>query len=106
MADKGAREQLLDLLDKKAFDPVLNASPEDYSDKQRPKLKDVQGATKSMKKRYHESYETAEEVQTNFKRDLHSEAAKDVQKELKELGLPTLQDVKGEFEKLADKLGV
>ncbi|MDQ2762003.1 MAG: hypothetical protein M3Y22_00395 [Pseudomonadota bacterium] len=42
----------------------------------------------------------------NFKRDLSSTAAKKVHGELKELGLPTVNDVRDEFEKLAADLGV
>jgi len=31
MSKQEAREQLLDLLDKKAFNPILRASPDNYS---------------------------------------------------------------------------
>jgi hypothetical protein len=40
MADDDARKQLLDLLDKKVFDPVLNAPPDRYkTDEDKEKLK-------------------------------------------------------------------
>ncbi len=43
MTNDSAREKLLDLLDRKAFDPVLNASPSAYtSERDKEKLRDVQ----------------------------------------------------------------
>lgn len=69
------------------------------------KLKDLQKTTKSTQKSYHE-YESAEKVQQMFRDDLSSDAAQDVHRQLRDLGLPTLNDVKPEFERLADKLGV
>jgi hypothetical protein len=107
MPDKHAREQLLDLLDKKAFDPVLKASPNHYkSESDKQKLRDLQETTRHTQQSYHEKYTTAEEVRKNFRRDLSSEAAKKVHRELRDLGLPTLDELKDEFEQLADQLGV
>lgn len=104
---KNAREKLLRFLDSKAFDPVLKASAEKYhSDAAKKKLEDVKQSTEGSKKRYHEKYGSASEVFKRFKDDLSSDAAKKVQKELKELGLPTLPELSGEFEQLADRLGV
>ncbi len=106
MADDNARKKLLDLIDHKAFDPVLNADPKDYPESQRNKLNDVQSTTRSTKKRYHDSYETAHDVYLNYKRDLSSAAAEDVSRELRDLDLPTLTDIKDEVEKKAHDLGV
>ncbi|HEV2127411.1 MAG TPA: hypothetical protein VGR22_02200 [Thermomicrobiales bacterium] len=100
-----ARMKLLDLLDKKAFDPVLQASPDDYKGDDKQKLKDLQKTTQSTKESYHE-YGSAEKVREMFRDDLSSDAAQKVHKQLRDLGLPTLQDVKPEFEKLADEVGV
>lgn len=101
-----ARKQLLDLIDNKAFDPVLNASPDNYdSDEKKRKLKDVQKTTKSTKQSYHD-YGSAEKVLQMFEDDLNSDAAQDVHRELRDLGLPTVNDIKPEVEQLADKLGV
>ena len=100
-----ARKKLLDLLDKKAFDPVLKASPDDYKGEDQKKLKDLQKTTRSTQKSYHE-YGSAEKVREMFRDDLSSDAAEDVHKQLRDLGLPTLNDVKPEFEKLADEVGV
>lgn len=101
------REKLLDLIDRKAFDPVLKASPEEYeSEADRKKLADVQKTTRSTQHRYHTSYKTAKDVYQNFKDDLSSDAAEDVDRGLSALRLPTLKDIKPDVEKLAQQLGV
>jgi hypothetical protein len=43
---------------------------------------------------------------TNFRRDLESEPAKRIHAELRSLGLPTINDVREEFERRAEELGV
>lgn len=107
MPEDQAREKLLALLDKKAFNPVLKASPGDYkSESDRQKLAGVQRTTRNTQQSYHEKYATARDVLDNFRADLNSRAAKKTHSSLKELGLPTVNDIKGEFEGLADKLGV
>jgi hypothetical protein len=107
MSDNQTREKLLDLLDKKAFNPVLKASPDDYSkESDNKKLQDVQETTRSTQESYHKRYKTAKDVVDNFRSDLNSHAAKKVHQELRDLGLPTVNDIKDEFEGLADKLGV
>jgi hypothetical protein len=106
MANKEAREKLLSMLDKKAFDPVIKAHPKDYSGSDQQKLENVQRKTHSTKQRYHDSYKTAQAVYDNFKSDLSSNSAQHVHQEIRSLGLPTLQDIKGDFEALAKELGV
>jgi hypothetical protein len=107
MSDNQTRDKLLDLLDKKAFDPVLKASPDDYSkESDKKKLQDVQATTRSTRKSYHEKYKTPKDILDNFRSDLNSHAAKKVHGELRDLGQPTVNDIKDEFENLADKLGV
>ncbi len=59
-----------------------------------------------VSRRSHTKYKSAGKVVEMFKDDLDSPAAKKVHSELKSLGLPIPNDVKGEFEKLADQLGV
>lgn len=105
MSKDSAKEKLVEFLDRKAFDPVLKARPERYPENQKPKLDHVQRATRAEKERFHQ-YGSAREVVDMFKDDLHSEPAKKVHRELHELGLPTLNDVRGEFENLASELGV
>ncbi len=102
-----AREKLLDLLDRKAFDPVLTASPDDYKNEDdKEKLRDVQKTTRHTQQSYHEKYTSARAVRANFRDDLSSDAAKKVHRTLKNLGLPTLDDIKGEFEQVAGELDV
>jgi hypothetical protein len=106
MPDNDAKQKLLDLLDEKAFDPVLKASADDYkSEGDKKELRDVQETTRSTQRSYHE-YGSAEKVREMFRDDLSSDAAQKVHRRLKDLGLPTLGDVKPEFEELADQLGV
>lgn len=106
MSDRKAREKLLDLLDRKAFDPVIHASPDDVAEGKRDRLEGLQETTRSTKESYHEKYGSAEKVAEMFRDDLSSDSARKVQQELKDLGLPTLQDVKEEFEELARELEV
>ena len=105
MADQSAKEGLIRFLDEKAFLPVLDAKLEDYPESKRHKLKHVKRATQNERQRFR-SYDSAQDVVTNFKRDLHSGAAAEVHRELRDLNLPTINDVRGEFEKLAGALGV
>lgn len=82
MTNDGAREKLLDLLDKKAFDPVLKASANNYrSERDKDRLRDVQDTTRKTQQSYHEKYTSAQAVYENFRDDLHSEAAKKVHRE-------------------------
>lgn len=107
MPTKNAREKLLDLLDREAFDPVLRASPNDYrSDADKDKLRDLQKTTRSTRDSYREKYDTAAKVRQMFHDDLSSDAARKVHRELKDLGLPTLNDIKPEFDRLANELDV
>ena len=43
---------------------------------------------------------------TNFRRDLDSAPAKRIHAELRSLGLPTINDIREEFERHAEELGV
>ena len=52
------------------------------------------------------AYGSASEVVRMFKDDLSSEPAKDVHRDLRDLGLPTLDDVRDDFEDLARRLKV
>lgn len=98
------KEDLLRFLDEHVFDPILNASPDKYSEADRKRLQDAQDRTKSEKERFRH-YRNAGDVVENFKRDLHSEAAKRVNAELEHLKLPTLSSVRDEFLKRAGDSG-
>ena len=105
MASKDAKEKLVGFLDRHAFEPVLRAKPDAYPDSKRGKLEDVQRATRSEQDRYH-GYGSADEVFRMFRDDLSSEPAQKIHRELKDLDLPTLNDVRGAFEHLAEEVGV
>ncbi|WP_137389624.1 hypothetical protein [Rhodoligotrophos defluvii] len=100
-----AKAKLVDFLDRKAFEPVLRADPDRYSESQRAKLEDVKRATESERERFR-NYESAEKVYQMYRDDLSSEPAQEVDRELRDLNLPTLKDVREEFEQLAEELGV
>jgi hypothetical protein len=68
------------------------------------KLEHVQKATRAEIERFHK-YRSAQEVVTNFKRDLDSAPAKRIHAELRSLGLPTINDFREEFERRAEELG-
>jgi len=104
--DSEKRKKLLDFLNQKAFEPVLRASKQDYSNEADQKLlADVQRRTKSEQERF-ACYENAEKVKQMFEGDLDSRPAKKVQAELRKLGLPTLPDLEEEFEQICEESGV
>ena len=105
MADD-KKKQLLDFIDKKAFDVVLNANLEKYDKGDRKKLEDIQRKTKNEKDQFHNDYKNAKEVKNGFLSDVRSDAAQKLDKELRHLHLPTLPQIKDDFMKLCDKIGV
>jgi hypothetical protein len=104
MADS-KKDELVRFLDERAFKPVLNAKPKGRSEAEQKKLEHVQKATRAEIDPFY-NYGSAQEVVTNFKRDLDSEPAKRVHAELRSLGLPTINDTREDFEKRAEQLGV
>ncbi|MBB2969935.1 hypothetical protein [Mesorhizobium sp. RMAD-H1] len=100
-----ARRQLVDFVVERAFDPVMKAKPDGRSESERRKLKDVQEATRAEIERFRD-YDSARDVLVNFRRDLDSDPAKKIHAELKALDLPTINDIRDEFEEKAKKLGV
>jgi hypothetical protein len=104
MAEAEAKRRLVAFLEEKAFRPVLDADPDRFPEAKRDRLRDMQRRTQTEIERFRH-YGSAAEVVTNFKRDLTSEPAKKVHRALKELGLPTIDDVREEFEHLADEVG-
>ena len=93
------------LSDQESLRPGHTGQAGRRSEAEKKKLDHVREATRAEIDRYR-NYGSAEEVVTNFKRDLHSSAAKKVHNELKSLHLPTLDDIRDEFEEKARDLGV
>jgi transcription initiation factor TFIIIB Brf1 subunit/transcription initiation factor TFIIB len=99
------QRELMEFLKRRVFDPVMRADGSGRSDAEKRRLKDVKDATRSEIDRY-EHYESAQELVTNFERDLHSDPAEKIQRECKQLGLPILPEVREEFERKARDLGL
>jgi len=97
MANKA---DLLSLLDKRVFHPILNAKEDRYSTRQREDLQDLKRRTEEEKARFH-GYDSAERVVAMYRSDLTAEASRPVNARLQDLGLPRLVDVKDDFLKLA-----
>jgi hypothetical protein len=104
MADD-QREELVRFLERRAFEPVLRAKPAGRSAADQETLAHLQHATRAEINRFRH-YRSAQEVLTNFRRDLSSAPAKRVHRDLRRLGLPTLDEVRDEFERRAEALGV
>jgi hypothetical protein len=104
MAQDNAKQKLVHFLEERAFGPVLRADPNIYPENRRHQLDDVKRRTEIEIERFH-NYRSADEVVTNFRRDLSSDAAKKVHRELEQLGLPTVNDIRDDFERLAQQLG-
>lgn len=103
MDDK--QKKLFNFLDEKAFQPVLDKDPDDYSGDRKDELEDVQRATRSERERYR-NYSSAQELYRNFHDDLTSDEAKEVNRELDALDLPKLADFEQEFDRRAEDVGV
>jgi hypothetical protein len=84
MSRSSAREQLVDFLQRHAFQPVLRAKDNSVPRGKQEELHDLQDRTKTEIERFR-NYGTAEDVVTNFRRDLHSNKAREVQGRLKTL---------------------
>ncbi len=94
------KQELLQFLDRRVFNPTLKASPKGKTDADERKQREVQDRTRSEQDRFHH-YSSAREIVDNYKSDLHSKTAHRVNRELEALDLPTLPSVKDEFLKLA-----
>lgn len=101
-----ARDRLIDFLDERAFDPVLEARPSGLDEPERRMLDDVKSRVRGEKARYHDLFGTASEVRTHFLRDAREQSEGVVGRELSRLRLPRLAELKDEFLRLCDDLGV
>jgi hypothetical protein len=99
------KKKLLDFIDKKVFDPILKAKADKYRGDKKTKLEDVQKKTINEQKQFH-GLGSAKEVKKNYLSDVHSKAAVKVNRNLEELGLPTLPGFKDEFKKLCEELKI
>lgn len=106
MTQDEKKEKLLDFLNKKAFDPILEKSKDDYdSEEKKRKLEEIQHSTKNQKERF-QKYDSPEEVRENYLTELSSNTDDEILEELKELDLPRLQQFKKEFLDLCKEMDV
>ena len=106
MKSEQKKKKLLNFLDKKAFDPILNKTEGSYhTEAKKEKFRDVKRSTEKEKERFH-NYNTPEDIKENFRRDLNSDPAKKVHRDLRDLDLPTLPELKDEFYDLCEELEV
>jgi len=101
----GKKQKLIDLLKRRAWNPILRATPDSYTGADRERLERAQKKTRAQIERY-EAYGSAGEVRQEFQDDLSSQAARSLNADLKHLRLPRQADVADEFYELADRLGV
>jgi hypothetical protein len=98
------KEKLLEFLYREAFDPILKAPESKYKNEmEKKKLKNVKKSTEKEKDRF-SKYKSGKEVKENYLRDLNSKSAKKTDRDLKELNLPTLPELKEQFLELYKKL--
>ena len=71
MARESAKEQLVEFFEQRAFQPVLRAKESSVPQGKQDELDDLQDRTTAEIQRLH-NYRSAEDVVTNFRRDLHS----------------------------------
>ncbi len=100
-----ARQELSEFVISRAFAPVMRAKTDGKSEADRKLLERVQKATAAEIER-HRHYGSAKDVVANFKRDLNSRAAKKIHSELRHLHLPTIEEIRDDFEAKARELGV
>lgn len=105
MSAKDVRQQLLDFINTKAFDPILKTKPDKFKNKDREDFEDVRRKTENEQKNF-EKYSTADEIKKNYLSNVHSKAAAKVNDQLERLHLPTMPEHKDEFMELCNKLGV
>lgn len=105
-SEEEKRARLIEFLDKMVFDPVLRADDSKYDENDRKKLADVKRSTENEKRRFHDDYRSAIAVKQNYLSDLSSQTAAKKNKELEDLGLPRMYQIRDDFLKLCDQIHV
>lgn len=106
LGDKEKRKRLVNFIDNKVFDPIMKANPDKFSEKDRETVEKLIKDTKDEKELFHKDYNSAKEVKNNYLQNTTSRAGKKVNKQLQDLGLPSLAGYKDEFKELCNELGV
>ncbi len=105
MTQRDVAHRLLQFLDEHAFGPVLSASPERFPQELQGKLHAAQEETRRERERF-ERGASATEIYRTYHEELGASGAADLHRRLRELDLPTLDDVRIDFEQMAGDLGV
>ena len=104
---KVKRLKLLEFLDSRIFDPVLEAQSDHYfSQREKQMLKDVQEVARYDKDHYHFQLATAEAVKNEFIRETTQQEIGRIARELEDLNLPRIHLFKDQFLQLCRELGV
>lgn len=106
LGDKEKRKRLVGFIDNKVFDPIMKANPDKFSEKDRETVEKLIKDTKDEKELFHKDYSSAKEVKNNYLQNTSSRAGKKVNKQLQDLGLPSLAGYKDEFKELCNRLDV
>jgi len=106
MSAKDNRQQLVDFINKKLFDPILKAKPDKLKEEDKKILEDIQRKTEDEKRKFNEVYTTAKEVKENYLDNVRSKPAAKLNDQLEKFKLPTMPQHKDEFLELCEKVGI
>jgi hypothetical protein len=105
MTRSDVAHRLFEFLDEHAFAPVLAANPERFPKARRMELRAAQVETRRERARF-ERGASAEEIYRTYHEELAAPGAADLKRRLRALDLPTLDDLRVDFEQMAGDLGV
>lgn len=105
MTRRDVAHRLFEFLDQHAFNPVLSASLEGLPEARRTKLRAAQEEMRRERGRF-ERGASADDIYRTYHAELAAPGAADLHRRLRELDLPTLDDVRIDFEQMAGDLGV
>lgn len=101
------RDELLEFIDKKVLDPILEALPEQYSSKlDRERLISLQKTVAEKKESFHKKNLTASQIRDKYFCELFYETHHQYGKELEDLELPRLLQLRKQFIQLCNDLHV
>jgi hypothetical protein len=107
MPHQSAREQLLQFLDDRVFQPALAAQSLAYSTAdERKLLKSVQKRVHESRTRYVADYARAADIKSNFTQDPDSKPGQALASDMWQLKLTRFEDVQPAFLALCHQLGV
>ncbi|KMQ51776.1 hypothetical protein CHISP_1272 [Chitinispirillum alkaliphilum] len=105
--EKLKKQQLLDFLDSKIFDPVLEALPEQYStEREKKMLIDVQEIARYEKDHYHFQLMSAKEIKEEYLKEVSRDGGGRISRELEDLELPKLHLFREQFLDLCRELQI